>query len=165
MSKKKDRNYWPHGILALILAVVFGGALSVREALKHPVQESNYFMKKYQDFEDHAYDLEKQKDEFDKNFFISYSIKKLRIGQNHLKLKIKNRLTDKPVDGAKIELLLTRPDTTKLDKKVKLLNSKNGTYIFEDLNISRLGRWQIYTTTRIKKYRGFNSYDINATRK
>ena len=82
-----------------------------------------------------------------------------------MKLKITNRLTDKPVNDAKIELLLTRPETTKLDKKVKLLKSKKGTYTFEDLNIKRLGRWQIYTTTRIKKYRGFNSYDINATRK
>lgn len=165
MSKKTQRNYWPHAILGIILAVVIGGALTVNLAVHNPVQESNYFMKTYQDFEDNAYELEKQKDEFDKNFVISYSITKFKIGKNPLKLKIHNRLTKELVNNAHIDLLLTRPETNDFNKKLKPLKVENGVYTFEDLDIKKLGRWKIYTTTTIEKYTGFNSYDINATRK
>ena len=165
MSEKEEKNYWPHGILAIIMAVVIGGAFSVREALKHPVQESTYFMKNYQDFEDNAYDLEKQKDEFDKHFAISYSRAKFRIGKNKFAIKIVDKSTNKPVNNADIQMLLTRFETNDLNKKLKPLKVENGTYTFEDLDIQKLGRWKVLTTTKIEKYTGFNSYDINATRK
>ncbi len=165
MSEKKERNYWPHGILAIIIAVVIGGALSVKEALEHPVQESTYFMKHYQGVEDNAYELEKQKDAFDKHFVISYSTAKFRIGKNKFAIKIVDKITNKPINNADIEMLLTRFETNDLNKKLKPLKVKNGTYIFEDLDIQKLGRWKVLTTTKIEKYRGFNSYEVNATRK
>lgn len=163
MDKKK--NYWPHAILGIILAVVIGGAVSIKDAINHPVQESTYFMEKYQGVEDNAYELEQQKDKFDKNFKIFYSIKKFKIGKNSLSLKIINRETNQPVNNADIAMLLTRPNTNDFNKKLKPKKVQNGSYVFEDLDIQRLGRWKILTTTKIDGFRGFNSYDINATRK
>ena len=165
MSAKKEINLWPYGILAIILAVVIGGALSVKEALEHPVQESTYFMRHYQAVEDNAYELEKQKDEFDKHFVISYSATKFKIGKNKFAIKIVDKISNKPINNADIEMLLTRFETNDLNKKLKPLKVKDGTYFFEDLDIQKLGRWKVLTTTKIEKYRGFNSYDINATRK
>jgi len=163
MDKKK--NYWPHAILGIIMAVVIGGAVSIKDALNHPVQESTYFMEKYQGVENNAYELEQQKDKFDKNFKIIYSIKKFKIGKNSLSLKIINRATNEAVNNADISMLLTRPDTNELNKKLKPKKIKNGSYIFGDIDIQRLGRWKLLSTTKIKGFRGFNSYDINATRK
>jgi len=163
MDKKK--NYWPHAILGIIMAVVIGGAVSIKEALNHPVQESTYFMEKYQGVENNAYELEQQKDKFDKNFKIIYSVKKFKIGKNSISLKIINRATNEAVNNADISMLLTRPDTNDLNKKLKPKKIKNGSYIFGDLDIQRLGRWKLLTTTKIEGFRGFNSYDINATRK
>ncbi|MFK5881378.1 MAG: hypothetical protein QM482_04105 [Sulfurospirillum sp.] len=165
MGEKKDRNYWPHGILALIIAVVIGGILSVKTALENPVQESTYFMKTYQSVEDNAYELEKQKDEFDKNFQIIYSIARFKIGKNKFAIKILDKTDHKPVNNADVEMLLTRYETNTLNKKLKPLKVINGTYIFKDLDIQKLGRWKVLTTTKIDKYKGFNSYEVNATRK
>ena len=165
MDKKKNKNYWPQAILGIILTVVIGGAFSIKAALNHPVQESTYFMEHYQGVEDNAYKLEKQKDKFDKNFKIIYSIKKFKIGKNNLSLKIINRVTNKLVNNADITMLLTRPDTNDLNKKLKPKKMQNGSYIFGDLDIQRLGRWKLLTTTKVEGFRGFNSYDINATRK
>ena len=165
MSEKKKKNYWPHGILTLIIAVIIGGVFSVKEALDHPVQESTYFMKHYQAFEDNAYELEKEKDAFDKHFRITYSLEKFRIGKNKFSIKILDKIDNKPVNNADIQMLLTRFETNDLNKKLKPLKVKNGTYIFEDLDIQKLGRWKVLTTTKIDNYKGFNSYEINATRK
>ncbi len=165
MSDKKEANYWPHGILALILAVVIGGVFSVKAALDNPVQESTYFMQNYQSVEDNAYELEKQKDAFDKRFEISYTVTKFRIGKNTLGLKIIDKISKKPVNSADIDMLLTRYETNDLNKKLKPTKIENGTYIFKDLDIQKLGRWKILTTTKIDEYRGFNSKEINATRK
>jgi len=165
MSEKKERNYWPHGILAIILAVVIGGALSIRLALKNPVQESTYFMQSYQSVEDNAYDLEKQKDAFDKNFEIIYSTTKFKIGKNKFAIKILDKIHNKLVNNADVKMLLTRYETNNLNKKLKPVKIENGTYIFKDLDIQKLGRWKILTTTKIDKYRGFNSKEINATRR
>jgi len=165
MDKRKSTNFWPHAILGIILAVVIGGAFSIKEALNYPVQESTYFMKKYQSVENHAYELEQQKDIFDKNFKIIYSLKRFRVGKNSLSLKIINRKSNKPVKDADIELLLTRPNTNNLNKNLKPIKIENGSYIFRDLDIEKLGRWKILTTTTVDGFRGFNSYDINATRK
>jgi hypothetical protein len=165
MSEKKKRNYWPHGILALIIAVVIGGALSVKTALENPVQESTYFMQHYQSVEDNAYELEKKKDEFDKNFKITYSATKFKIGKNKFAIKILDKIHNKLVNNADIDMLLTRFETNELNQKLKPLKVKNGTYIFEDLDIQKLGRWKVLTTTKIDNYKGFNSYEINATRK
>jgi len=165
MSTKKERNYWPHAIIGIISAVVIGGIFSILAALEHPVQESTYFMVNYQNVEENAYELEKQKDAFDKNFDISYSIKKFRIGLNKLDLKITNKTTGKLVNNADINMLLTRPNTNNLNLKLKPIKVENGTYIFNKLDIKKLGRWKILTKINIDKYKGFNSYDINATRK
>ncbi len=162
---KKDINLWPYGILALIMAVVIGGFFSVRLALENPVQESTYFMEHYQGVEDNAYKLEKQKDAFDKNFEINYSVSKFKIGKNTLGLKIYDKIKKKFIDNADIDMLLTRYETNTLNKKLKPKKVQNHTYIFEDLDIQKLGRWKILTTTKIDKYRGFNSHEINATRK
>ncbi len=164
MDKKKERNYWPHGILAIITAVVIGGGFSIRAALEHPVQESTYFMEHYQGVEDNAYELEQQKDKFDKNFKILYSLKKFKIGKNSLSLKIIKRATNKPVKNADIDMLLTRYETNDLNKKLKPEKIQNGNYIFKDLDIQKLGRWKVLTTTKVDGFRGFNSQEINATR-
>ncbi len=164
MSDKKERNYWPHGILALISAVVIGGIFSIKAALDNPVQESTYFMQNYQSVEDNAYELEKQKDAFDKRFEISYTVEKFKIGKNSLGLKILDKISKKPIDNADIDMLLTRYETNDLNQKLKPIRVKDGTYIFENLDIKKLGRWKILTTTKIDKFRGFNSKEINATR-
>jgi len=165
MDKKKERNYWPYGILAIITAVVIGGGFSIKAALEHPVQESTYYMMHYQNLEDNAYELEKQKDAFDNRFDVKYTITKFNIGKNSLGLKIYDKINKRFVDNANIDMLLTRYETNRLNKKLKPTKIKNDTYLFEDLDIQKLGRWKILTTTKIDKYRGFNSKEINATRK
>ncbi|NOX15484.1 MAG: 4-hydroxy-3-methylbut-2-en-1-yl diphosphate synthase [Epsilonproteobacteria bacterium] len=165
MKKNQETNYWPHAILGIIITVVIAGAYSINIAVHNPVQESTYFMQKYQSVEDNAYELEKQKDKFDKKYEILYSIKKFRIGKNDFSLMVVDKATKEPVNNAKITLLLTRPETNELNKKAKPVSVKGGNYIFASFDITRLGRWKILTKTKIEGYEGYNSYDINATRK
>ena len=162
--KNTEKNYWPHAILGIILSVVIAGAYTINIAVHNPVQESTYYMKKYQSVEDNAYELEKQKDEFDKHFALSYSLSKFKLGQNSFKINIKDRGTGKAINNAKIDLLLTRPETNDFNLKLKPLKIDNGDYVFKNIEIKKLGRWKILTTTSIEKFKGYNSYDINATR-
>ncbi len=39
----KEKNYWPHAILGIILAVIVAGAWTVKIALDNPVQEEIYY--------------------------------------------------------------------------------------------------------------------------
>ncbi len=165
MREKKERNFWPYGIVGMILSVVVFGIYAVNEAIHHPVQESTYMMRKYQNVEENAYELEKQKDMFDKNFKILYSISKFKIGKNEFSLKIIDKNTNKPISHAKIDLLLTRPETNDLNVKLKPVKVQTGNYIFTPFEIKKLGRWKVLTDIKIDNYEGFNSYDINATRK
>jgi len=164
-DSQMKKNYWPHAIMGIILAVVIAGAYTVNLALENPVQESTYYMKNYQSVEDNAYELEKQKDAFDKNFEITYTVSKFKIGKNSLGLKIYDKINKKFIDNADIDMLLTRYETNELNQRLKPSKIEDKTYIFENLEIKKLGRWKILTTTKIDKYTGFNSCEINATRR
>jgi nitrogen fixation protein FixH len=164
MTEKKERNYWPHTIIAMILAVVVAGAYSVNIAVNNPVQESTYFMKKYQVVENNGYELDKSKRDFDKNFTLTYSSKKFSQGINTISINIKDKKSAKNIDDAKITMLVTRPETNKYNQKLNPTSVKNGNYTFKNIKINKLGRWKILTTTKIGKYSGYNSYEVYAAK-
>jgi len=164
MTKKKERNYWPHTIVGMILAVVVAGAYSIDIAVHNPVQESTYFMKKYQAVENNGYELDKSKKEFDNNFVLTYSTKSFLQGINTISINIKDKKSAKNIDDAKITMLVTRPETNKYNQKLNPTSIKDGKYTFKNIKVNKPGRWKILTTTKIGKYRGYNSYEVYAAK-
>ncbi|MDX1809093.1 MAG: FixH family protein [Sulfurospirillaceae bacterium] len=164
MSKKKNRNYWPQGIIGMILAVVAGGAYTVNLAIHNPVQEDTYFMEKYQKVDKNINKLMNEKIKFDNNFNITYSSKKLKTGLNSFYIELHNKKTNKLVNNADITLLVTRPETNEFNQFIKPSKVEKGQYIFTNIKINKLGRWKLLTNIKVNKFDGYDTYEVYAAK-
>ncbi len=159
---KKESNYWPHFIFALVVFAITLGVWTVKTAIDNPVEMDNSFMMKYQDVDKNFYNIEKEKKEFDKLYTLELKNRKLDPGKNQIVLFVKERNTSKPLTGAHVEVLLTRPFTTKFDKKSKA-HFENGAYI-TDLNISQEGRWNIIFKISDSNLTRYKTYKLSTRR-
>jgi hypothetical protein len=135
-----NKNYWPHFIIALVAFAVVLGVWTVRVAMDNPVQLDNSFMMKYQDVDNNYYQIERAARNFDKNYLFTFQNKKLKTGENLLVFEVK-RKDGEPVSTAEVELLITRPDTTKYDRRLKA-HYKEGKYV-ATVNLPLEGRWDV----------------------
>ena len=138
---KKESNYWPHFIIALVVFAIILGVWTVKTAIDNPVEMDNSYMMKYQDVDKNFYKIEKEKKEFDKRYLVRVKNERLKRGKNLIQIIVKDKNETKEIDSAQIELLLTRPETTKYDKKVKA-KYVDGIYVAE-VEIPKEGRWNI----------------------
>ena len=135
-----EKNYWPHFIIALVVFAIALGVWTVRVAVDNPVQLDNSFMMKYQDVDNNYYKIEQAARNFDKHFTFTFQNKKLKVGKNLLVFEVKTK-DGKPVENAKVEVLVTRPDTTKYDKQLQAKYSDGKYVAIVDLGLE--GRWDI----------------------
>ncbi len=164
MKQIKERNYWPHAIVGMILIVVIAGAYTIKIAVDNPVQEDTYFMEKYQKVNKDINKLMKKKSDFDKNFTISYSTLKFNQGTNSISIEVKDKTDANLVKNADITLLVTRPETNEFNQNLKPTKIENGKYIFDNIKINKPGRWKILTDIKINKFEGYNTYEVYATK-
>ncbi len=161
---KKERNYWPHAIVGIILSVVIAGAWTVKIALENPVQEDTYFIDKYQYVDTNINTLLEKKAKFDAKYSVMCKTDRFDIGKNSLLLKIVDKDGNSKINNAKIELLITRPDTNKYNQNIKPNKIDNGIYYYGEIDIPKIGRWQILAKTKIGDLEGFDKFEVNATR-
>ncbi|WP_331774607.1 FixH family protein [Sulfurospirillum sp. 1612] len=164
MKEKKERNFWPHAIIGIILTVVVAGAFTVDLALKNPVQEETLFMEKYQTVDKNIHKLMADKSKFDKDFDIIYAKKKFVQGSNTFFIKIQDKKTHKFIQNADITLLVTRPETNEFNQKMKPSKVENDQYIFTNIQVQRPGRWRLMTNIKVdNNYDGYDSHEVYAT--
>ncbi len=135
-----QKNYWPHFIIALVSFAVLMGIWTLKMASQHPVQLDNSFMMKYQQVDANYYKIEADRKKFDKLYKVVFFNKKLQKGKNHIELQLLTK-DGKPVNGAKVTILITRPYTTKYDKTIKA-KFVDGKYV-ADVDIPLEGRWDV----------------------
>jgi hypothetical protein len=157
----RERNYWPHFILALVAFAVVLGVWTIKVALDNPVELDNSYMVHYRDLDENFYKIEQARRAFDKSYRVELLNKKLK-QEETIRLRVTD-LNGTPVPDATVELLITRPDTTRHDIKT-IARYQNGLY---EANISfpLEGRWNIVVLTKIDESR--YRYDIykRSTRK
>lgn len=164
MNKSKERNYWPHAIIGMILSVVIAGAYTVNIAINNPVQEDTYFMEKYQKVDKNINKLMEEKIKFDKFFYVTYSTKKFSEGINSFYIEIHNKKTNKLVSNADVTLLVTRPETNEYNQRIKPNKMENGQYIFTNIKVNKLGRWKLLTNIKVNKFDGYDTHEVYASK-
>ena len=163
-NNKKRFNFWPYGITISIVAVAVLCIDMIMISLKNPVYMDDFYLEKYQDVDENINKIIISQKKFDKKYTIQIDMKKKFIKKNNnIKIKIVDKVTTKDVKNAKLELLVTRPDSSKFDKKLSVLEIKDGYYIFEPFDIEKKGRWQIMLKVSIGKLVSFTRVETYAT--
>lgn len=164
-SNVKEKNYWPHAIVMVLLFMIFACVMVVKIALDNPVQMDSFYFEKYQQVDENINSIRKSQIAFDKNFKIEYKTKKFLLTQpNSFEMSIKNLNTKEFVKDAKITLMITRPDTNNYNQEFVLESSKDGVFKVDNIKVELPGRWQILTKIKVGDYSSFNKYEVYATK-
>lgn len=160
---KSERNYYPHAVIGMILGMVVACAWVIKIALGHPVEMDTYYMEKYQKVDHNINKILELQAKFDAAFNLGYSTDKFVMGQNTITLK----LTDKngqAINDAKVQLMLSRPETNQENKELSPSNVQNGEYTFGPFDITKPGRWQILSKIDVGEYKGYHKTEAYATK-
>jgi len=166
MSKPQEKaNYWPHFIVASIFGVAGLCVWTVKIAVEHPVEMDSFYFDSYQNVDQDYNNIILQQQAFDKKYLVNLPDKDFIIGkENTLMISIEEIASEKSISDANITVVITRPETQRLDKKPKLLNVENGIYTFENFEVEKLGRWQIMSKVTIGELTTFKKLEVNATK-
>lgn len=169
MAKKpKEKSYWPHMIMGFLIIGITLSYWTVKSASSVPVQETNDYMMKYQQADIHINDILAKKRRFDSAYMITLdgverakleleNVKRakeeevvlLHAGANTFNYRVINK-QNRPVDGVKVDFLLTRPHTDKDNVLIKNIPEKQGEYVAE-VNVTKPGRYILRLKATVDK--------------
>ncbi len=142
MKLIESGKLWPVGIV-LAIAAVFGlGAWTIIETGKADIQPSDDYMTKYQDADANANKLIKSRIAFDKKYHLKYDTEQLKENGCDVKYSL-TTLDGKPVAGASMVLVVSRPEVDTYTKTFKKPLFEEGEYVFKDLKFPKTGRWNL----------------------
>lgn len=161
----KTKNYWPHGIVLVLIFMVCACTAVVVIAMKNPVEMDSFYMEKYQQVDENINEILAKQKIFDENYKLVYETEKFTMGtSNTFKMSIQNIADGKNLDQANIQLMITRPETNSDNQEITLKDAKNGIFVFEGIKADKPGRWQILTKITIGDKTGFQQHEIYATK-
>jgi len=158
---KSERNYYPHAVIGMILGVVVAGGWTIKIALDNPVQMDTFYMEKYQKVENNIDTIMALQAKFDAMFDLTYSTEKFIIGKNSITLKLTDK-SGKAINDAKVQLMLSRPETNKENQTFELTKADNGLYTFGPFSIEKPGRWQILSKIEVGDFKGYHKTEAYA---
>jgi len=155
---KDELNYWPHFIVGLVMFTVGMGTWTLVTAINNPVEMDNSYMRNYHQVDADLNKILQSGFKFDKKYEFSLLNSDLQEGENELKIDIKDK-NGNVVKDAKIEILVTRPETTKLDKNLKA--QFDGEEYRAKVMLDKKGRWNIQIRVVIKDLEKFKTYKLH----
>ncbi|MFA5216215.1 FixH family protein [Sulfuricurvum sp.] len=141
MSKNAGRK-WPIIIALSILAVIGFSVITVKMAINNPVEMSDYGMQNYHEYDDGVNDIINAKIEFDKKYTITFLTPQITEKGTVITYQVADK-SGNAVNDAKVNVVLTRPNTTKLDINLSSPTIDKGTYTFSAVDLPKIGRWDI----------------------
>ena len=147
---------WPWIIGLSIIGVVAACVVTVKVALNNPVEMSKYGMQSYHDYDDNVNDIINAQIGFDQNYTIAFLTPQVTEKGTVIAYKISDKL-NKEINSAKVEVVLTRPDTTDFDLNLSNPTVSDGKYTFAAVDLPKVGRWDILAKVSIgDKQRYYN---------
>jgi len=147
MSKNAGRK-WPIIIGLSTFLVVALGVATVKIAVNHPVEMSDYGMQTYHDYDNNVNDIINAKIAFDKKYAVAFLTPQIAEKGNVLTYQVTDK-TGKAVNNATFDIVMTRPDTTIFDVHIKLASVMDGQYTFNAVDLPKSGRWDILAKVTI----------------
>lgn len=142
MKKASSGKAWPYAIGAAI-TMVFGFCVAtIVVTNKADLQESNAYMTHYQDADARANEIIEAKIKFDKKYNLTYISEYIKENGSDLIYKIVDK-DGNYVNNAKVVVVITRPETSTLDKKLENPLVVDGVYTFKDVKFPKAGVWDI----------------------
>jgi nitrogen fixation protein FixH len=133
---------WPWIIALSIFIFIIAIIFAIKVALTAPVELSNYGMQNYHAYDANVNDIIEEKIAFDQSYTIAFMTPQLTSKGAVVSYKISDKVNN-AVDNAKIEVVLTRPDTTDFDIVLNNPSVVDGVYTFKATDLPKLGRWDI----------------------
>lgn len=168
MNKKSKISElrWPIGIVLAIFGVIALGVWTIEQANVKPVVMDDFYLENYHDVEANINDIRTKQIAFDKKYNTQILANTpFVIGENAIALKIVTKTDNQPVADANITVKITRPDTDKYDKMLKVTRYENGVYHMTPFQVEKLGRWQIMTKIITPdQLASFSKTEVNATK-
>ncbi|MFA6189424.1 MAG: FixH family protein [Sulfuricurvum sp.] len=153
---KNTGKKWPWIIGLSTLAIVGFSIATINVAMRNPVEMSDYGMQGYHTYDDNANDIINAKIAFDKRYTISFLTSQILEKKSVLIYQVKDK-SGKAVNDAKIDVVLTRPDTTKLDINLTSPSVNEGVYTFAAVDLPKLGRWDVLAKITVGKNQRYYS--------
>lgn len=145
---KNPGTKWPIIIALSILGVVGLSVMTVKIAINNPVEMSDYQMQNYHAVDANINDTIGKQIAFDSKYVIRYTTPQL----DQKNALITYRIEDKngtAINDAKLEVILTRPDTVKDNITLGGMKVSDGNYTFEGVSLPKPGRWDIMAKVNI----------------
>jgi len=155
-THKNAGKKWPWIIGLSIVGVIGFSIATVSVAIKNPVEMSDYGMQSYHSYDDNVNDIINAKIAFDQSYTIAFLTPQIQEKSSIFVYQVRDK-SGKAIDNAKIDLILTRPDTQKFDLNLTNPDIHDGKYTFNAIDLPKIGRWDILAKVSIgDKQRYFN---------
>jgi hypothetical protein len=153
---KNKINLWPIAIILMLTGAVIGGYKTISLAIENPVEQSSIFLEGYHQTDKNINQILEDKLAFDSKYQLDIS--QLELNKNTISGKIKLlKKDDLSFVNANFELLLTRPETTVFDKRLKTNDEVN-------FDLPKKGRWIIHLKVTTKNNTGYFSLGLNTAK-
>lgn len=147
---------WPLGITISTLLIVAACALTIYVALLQPVEEDTDLMLDYHSLDANVNDVIVAEIAFNKKYKVQYIGEGVSEKGSRIAYRVED-LDGKPVNDAKIEVVLTRPITKEKNVNLDQPRVENGNYYFDNTIVSEKGRWNILAKVSVGElYRHMN---------
>jgi len=133
---------WPYAIGLAITGVFFLGVWTIVETGKADIQPSDDYMTKYQEVDANANELIQARIAFDKKYQLKYDTEQIQEQGGDVKYSLTTK-GGKPVAGAEMILVISRPEVETYTKKFENPVFKNGEYVFENIAFPKTGVWNL----------------------
>jgi len=155
----RSGRVWPYAISILIL-MVFGCCVApIIITQQRTVAESHTFMATYHEVDANANELIYKRIAFDKEYKVVYITDTLSQENSILKYRVTD-LNDKPVNDAKIKVIITRPNSHDFNQEFVDPSVENGVYTFSSVTLAKPGRWDVMAKVDVGELQRF--YNVKA---
>ena len=158
--KVNKGKIWAYSV-GFSIIIVFGFCVATVIVTSNAnIQETNEYMTNYQEAENNANDYIDNRIAFDKKYKIKYIYSAMKENGSDVKFQVLN-LNNQSVQNAKLEILISRPETHEFDQKLSNAIYKDGVYVFSDVKFAKKGIWDIIAKVSVGKDSRFYNIKID----
>ena len=158
--KNNIGKIWAYSI-GFSIILVFGFCMvTVVITNKAGIQATNEYMTNYQKAEINANDYIKNRIKFNKKYKIKYVYSDMKKDGSKVKFEVLD-LDGNSVKNAKINILVSRPDTHIYNQKSSNATYENGLYVFSGVKFPKVGIWDIIAKVMVRKDSRFYNIKVD----